>query len=199
MAFPHVITPRLILRPMVAEDIHPLFALIYNDPMVRHFFTNLETWDAVAMVHQAAVTANDDPTNRGFGHWTVAERTSGMVVGKVLLEAPTPTPWIVLDAGSPHAPVGMETELGYALGRAFWGHGYAFEACHALLPHIFETLALPRVMNSVQRANMASIRLMEKLGFQLESQRQRPEFVIGVLTQSTYADTARTTVVSPSR
>ncbi|KPL86653.1 GNAT family N-acetyltransferase [Herpetosiphon geysericola] len=199
MAFPRFITPRLLLRPMVAEDIHPLFALIYNDPMVRQFFTNLETWDAVAMVHQATVAANDDPANRGFGHWTVTERSSGTVLGKVLLEAPAPAPWIVLDDRSPHAPVGMETELAYALGRAFWGHGYAFEACQALLPHIFETLALPRVMNSVRRANTASIRLMEKLGFQLESQRERPEFVIGVLTQLTYADTARTTVVSPSR
>ena len=55
--------------------------------------------------------------------------------------------------------------LGYCLGEAAWGHGYATEAARALLRWAFETLDLNRVQAEADTRNAASARVLEKLGF----------------------------------
>lgn len=59
-------------------------------------------------------------------------------------------------------------EVGYALGRAYWGHGYIQEALHALLDYAFGVLGLHRIEADVDPRNAASIRTLERLGFQRE-------------------------------
>lgn len=58
-----------------------------------------------------------------------------------------------------------ELELGYWMGRAFWGRGYAPEAVEALLRHCFEVLAQPRVWCAHYEGNEKSRRVIEKCGF----------------------------------
>ena len=55
--------------------------------------------------------------------------------------------------------------LGYCFGEAAWGHGYATEAARALLHWAFETLDLNRVQAETDTRNLASARVLEKLGF----------------------------------
>jgi RimJ/RimL family protein N-acetyltransferase len=55
--------------------------------------------------------------------------------------------------------------LGYCLGEATWGHGYATEAARALLQWAFDTLDLNRVQAQTDTRNLASARVLEKLGF----------------------------------
>jgi RimJ/RimL family protein N-acetyltransferase len=56
--------------------------------------------------------------------------------------------------------------IAYLLHPAFWGYGYAQEACRRLLTLAFESYNLPYVDAEVDTRNRASWRLLECLGFQ---------------------------------
>ena len=60
-------------------------------------------------------------------------------------------------------------EIGYWLGIAYWGHGYATEAARALIDHAFEDLGLERLESGARVSNPASRRVLEKCGFQWNS------------------------------
>jgi RimJ/RimL family protein N-acetyltransferase len=59
-------------------------------------------------------------------------------------------------------------ELGYWLGRRHWGRGVATAAVEAICRYGFETLGLRRIYACVFAPNVASVRVLEKAGFQLE-------------------------------
>ncbi len=61
-----------------------------------------------------------------------------------------------------------EAELGYWLGRPFWGHGYMTEAAAALLEHGFLDLGLIAVWGRHYVDNYESRRVMERLGMELD-------------------------------
>jgi RimJ/RimL family protein N-acetyltransferase len=57
-------------------------------------------------------------------------------------------------------------ELGYWLGRPYWGQGYATEAVRALIDHAFTDLDHPALLAGARVTNPASRRILEKCGFQ---------------------------------
>jgi ribosomal-protein-alanine N-acetyltransferase len=59
-------------------------------------------------------------------------------------------------------------ELGYWIGRSYWGHGFATEAGRAVLEFGFGALRLHRVQAHYLTRNLASGRVLEKLGLTLE-------------------------------
>ena len=59
-------------------------------------------------------------------------------------------------------------EIGYALGRPYWGSGYMHEALQALLRFAFQTLELNRLEADIDPRNIASAKTLERLGFQKE-------------------------------
>jgi RimJ/RimL family protein N-acetyltransferase len=67
----------------------------------------------------------------------------------------------------------QHAELGYWLGVAYWGQGYATEACRELLRYGFEDLGLHRIFASHFKHNPASGHILKKLGMSYEGcQRQ---------------------------
>ena len=65
-------------------------------------------------------------------------------------------------------PGADEADVGYALARPHWGHGYAAEAVRALVGFAFERLGSRRVWAVCEPANRASTRVLEKAGFRRE-------------------------------
>jgi RimJ/RimL family protein N-acetyltransferase len=63
---------------------------------------------------------------------------------------------------------GVQAELGWVLDPTYAGQGYATEAVAALIRICFEDLALRRVTASCFADNVASWRLMERLGMRRE-------------------------------
>src|SRR5205085_9750567 len=57
-------------------------------------------------------------------------------------------------------------ELGYTLAPAFHGHGYATEAAAALCRWALATLDVARVVATTDAQNLASIRVLARLGMQ---------------------------------
>lgn len=89
----------------------------------------------------------------GFSKWAVRDRESGEYLG---------------DAGLTVLPETGEVELGYRLARAHWGRGLATEVAAAWLAHALGLLALPRIIAFADPRNLASIRVMEKIGMRYE-------------------------------
>ena len=150
-----IVTERLLLRPFTPDDVGPMLP-VYGDPEV--------------MRHVGRGTVVDRPgTERmvceyiahqeryGFSFWAVLERENGRVIG---------------DAGLYHGePDSSEVELGYTLGRSWWGRGYATEAAAACLHAAFDVLALETVTAIADPANAASARVLDKIGMQLAGRR----------------------------
>jgi len=55
-------------------------------------------------------------------------------------------------------------EIGWRLGPAFWGHGYATEGAFAALQFGFEVLTLDEIVSFTTESNLPSRRVMERLG-----------------------------------
>lgn len=58
-----------------------------------------------------------------------------------------------------------EASIAFYLAREYWGRGLATEAGQAFVKHGFENLGLRRIVAGINAANKASIRVIEKLGF----------------------------------
>jgi [ribosomal protein S5]-alanine N-acetyltransferase len=74
--------------------------------------------------------------------------------------------------------------LGYCLNEAAWGHGYATEAVGALLRWAFDTLELNRVQAETDTRNVASARVLEKVGFVREGTLREDCVVNGEVSDS---------------
>lgn len=59
-------------------------------------------------------------------------------------------------------------DVGYRFLPQYWGKGLATEACHASIRFGFEVLGLPYIIAMVLPENLASIRVLEKVGMKLE-------------------------------
>ncbi len=92
-----------------------------------------------------------------------------------------------------------EWMIGWSLHPDYWGKGYASEAARSALKYAFTVLKAHRVTAYCHADNSASIRVMEKIGMQLEGRlRERillngewfDELVYGILSNDFHADKA---------
>ena len=138
-------TERLLLRPGWAEDAPALARAIADEQVVRNLAT--APWPFALEDAEAFLAAPRDPAMPSF---LITERTDG-------------EPRIVGACGLGRRPSGA-VEMGYWIGRQFWGKGFATEAGRAMI-EIAQTLKLPRLEASHFLDNPASGRVLEKLGF----------------------------------
>jgi RimJ/RimL family protein N-acetyltransferase len=71
-------------------------------------------------------------------------------------------------AGLRFEPAHRRAELGYWIGVPYWGHGYATEAAAAVVQYGFDTLGLQRIYASHFSGNVASARVLQKIGMRHE-------------------------------
>jgi RimJ/RimL family protein N-acetyltransferase len=69
--------------------------------------------------------------------------------------------------------------IGYGLARPFWGQGYATEAARALVGFGFGTLGLHRIFATCDVRNVASARVLEKVGMRREGHLREDKWVRG--------------------
>jgi RimJ/RimL family protein N-acetyltransferase len=168
-------TERLLLRPMTdadAEEMHE----VYGDPSTFQYIERgpaasvAETRERIAekAAHQEA---------HGFALWAVVERASGRVVG---------------DCGLQMLEGGPEVELGYKLARAVRGRGLAAEAGRACIVVGFDDLELERIVAVTHPDNVASRRVMKKLGMTLMGRGRHygTETVLYAITRAEEAEAA---------
>jgi len=141
-------TARTSLRPVSMEDVEALHRL-WTDPEARRFF-----WDGEVIPHERAEAAVREAVEyfgrRGFGLW-VSERAQGG-------GAP------VGFCGLRYLDDGLEVEILYGISPPEWGRGFATEVALAVLRYGFERAGLTRVLGIADAENVASRRVLEKVG-----------------------------------
>ena len=147
LSIPVIQTERLNLRAFREDDVQPFFELMQDPDVVRYIGdrripTLQEVWRGVAgwLGHWLL---------RGYGLWAVEERESGQLVGRVGLINPPDWPG---------------PEVGYTLGKPFWGRGYATEGARAAMGWAFENRDFDEQISLIDPANAASIGVARKLG-----------------------------------
>jgi RimJ/RimL family protein N-acetyltransferase len=140
-------TARLYLRPFTSDDLD-MFAAIRSDPEVMRFIGNgkPQSRDQTSARLKAII---EHRNRHGFGLWAATDKLSRDLIGF---------------CGLQHLDNTEEIEVGYCLAAHCWGRGLASEAARASLRYGFEELSSERIVAVVQPENLASCRVLEKVG-----------------------------------
>ncbi|MCW2754620.1 MAG: family N-acetyltransferase [Marmoricola sp.] len=165
---PTLQTGRRRLRPFDGADADALFAL-HSSAEVLHY------WDAPPWTEPARadrfLAACREMAAEGRGVRLAVDLDSdGAFLG-----------WCSLTGWNPDY---RSASLGYCFASTAWGHGYATEAAHGLLRWGFDTLDLNRVQAETDTRNLASARVLEKLGFVREGTLREDCVVNGEVSDS---------------
>jgi [ribosomal protein S5]-alanine N-acetyltransferase len=142
-------TPRLTLRPLRDEDAEPLFAIWSDTEAMRYF-----SFAAMTSLDQAKDRIARKRRTAAEGHdliCVITLQATGEVIGDCAL--------FRADEQC------MRAEIGFSLQRAYWRNGYMGEAVSALIEHAFGTVRLRRLEADIDPRNIASGRLLERMGF----------------------------------
>lgn len=146
-------TSRLILRQFRLDDLEAMNA-VYRDAEVMRY------GDGVQSPARVRAWIGDWIEKYylqwGFGMWAVMEKKTAVVIGYCGLSQ------------FPGRCAEGETEIGFRLARRHWGCGFATESAMAVRDHAFAELRLPCLIALIAPANVASIRVAEKIGMRYE-------------------------------
>ncbi len=147
-------TGRLLLRQWRKVDLEPFAALNRDSEVMRYFPAVLTRSQSDAL----AEGARGFIAQRGWGLWAAEHVPTGSFIGFVGLAEPR------FDAHFTPA-----VEVGWRLGREYWGHGYATEAAGAALSFGFGQLGLGEIVSFTAAGNTRSQRVMNRLGMSHDS------------------------------
>jgi [ribosomal protein S5]-alanine N-acetyltransferase len=150
---PTLTTPRLTLRAFEEADAEPLFEYARNPNVTR--FT---LWETHRNIGETLSFVRD---------YAILRYREGMPEPYAISLSPDSKPigscgcfW----ASRPN----QSMELGYWVAEPFWGRGITVEACRTLLNHVFREFKPERIQARVIAGNVASSRVLVKLGFRYE-------------------------------
>ena len=140
-------TESLLLRPLASRHLSQTL-VIWTQPEVRRHL-----WGGKAISEERAALevakSQDSFRSSGFGHWAVRRRQKRRVIG---------------GCGLLRVPHTEQIEIIYCIDRELRNNGYATEAARAVLAFAFDELQLPLVHGRCARDNIASLRVLEKIG-----------------------------------
>lgn len=141
-------TSRLIIEHFNKNDIHD-WAKIENDPDVRRFVNGkaLSFEEASEYVIMNILRYQEN----SYGRYAVRLKEKGKLIGM---------------CGFLNEPYGID--FGYRYSKDSWGKGFGFEAAEKVLNYGFSELGLKKVFGLTAEQNHGSVRILEKLGFELE-------------------------------
>ncbi|MGX7827549.1 GNAT family N-acetyltransferase [Actinokineospora sp. 24-640] len=158
-----ITTPRLRLRPFVADDLDALHKIQSRDDVAKFLYwgprTREETAAALAgRLEMTTLEAEGDTL-------LLAVTVDGELIGDVNLQ------W--------HSVEHRGGEIGFVLHPDHHGRGYATEAAREMLRLGFEGLGLHRITGRLDADNHASARVLAKLGMRREAHFRANEYVKG--------------------
>ena len=166
--YPILESQRLTLRPLADADVPALFA-IFNDPEAMRYWARPAMTD-VAEVEALLREIRSYAEKATLFQWGIARREDDVVIGTCTL----------FRINHEH----RRAEVGYIVRRDLWSRGLATEAMTALVEHAFGTMNLHRLEADIDPRNDASIRLVERLGFQREGHLRERFFVADEIQDS---------------
>lgn len=148
-------TKRLIIRELTVDDIKIMYQ-IYKEPKVAEFIDGIDDYLQDEIEKHKAYIKNVY-SFFGYGLWGIFTKETNKLIGKCGIQNR------LIDNN-------IEIELGYLLDENHWGMGYAIECSKAVLAYAFEYLGIKRIVASIDKLNVRSISVANKLGMTLEKE-----------------------------
>ena len=146
-------TRRLILRQIEIRDVEDMFNNWASDSEVTKFLT----WPPHASLEVTKKTVEnwvDSYSDPAFYNWAIELKGEGIVVGSIST--------VRMNESVESA------DIGYCMGKAWWGRGIMAEALSAVVDYLFAEVDLNRVAACHDKNNPNSGRVMDKAGMQVE-------------------------------
>lgn len=140
---------RVRLRRFAQSDVPDLFGMFSDAQFMRY-------WSCPPYVSIAQAQELFDRKDRGvsageFNEWAITLPENDRLIGHCTIFS--------INKGQRRA------EVGYGIGRPYWGNGYAQDAMHLMLDFAFSSLGLHRLEADVDPRNVGSVNLLDRLGF----------------------------------
>ena len=149
MTTPTITTSRLSLRSFTLEDTEALHRILGVPGVLQYFPTpDLPERDRVGKLIERQIKHWED---YGYGWWAVESLADNQLLG-----------WSVLQ----YLPETDEIEIGYLLGKPYWGVGLATESAQAGINFGFGSLGLKEIVGIVHPKNFFSQRVLDKIGLE---------------------------------
>lgn len=160
---PTLNTERLILRPMCVGDAADMFDYAQREDVTTYLLWSPHQSISYTREYLKYIETRYDAGD--FYDWAVIEKSSGKMIGTCgFTRIDTPN-----NAG----------EIGYVLNPEFHGKGYGTEAASEALRFGFDVIGLHRIEAKFMEGNVASLRVMDKLGMTFEGFRKESMLVKG--------------------
>ena len=151
-------TKRLLIRDHVDEDLDNLFDLI-SRPFEMRYIMDLFAVDQSGAEENLEVSMRDvGKSNRKHYFFAIIEKETSKYIGEI--------GFTVMDENTS----GKLLELGYFTKREFWGQGLTTEAAKKCVDFAFKELDAWKITTGCVKENVASERIMIKLGFRKEAE-----------------------------
>ena len=157
-------TGRLHLEPLRGAHAAELFELLSDERLYR--FIPQDPPASLAALeerYQRLETRQSAAGDRSWLNWVVRLKSDGRCVGRVEIT--------LLKNG--------RARLAYEIGSEFWRRGIATEACARVIRALFEEGGVVEIVAEADTRNVASIHLLERLGFQRGEFRPNADFFKG--------------------
>ena len=154
MNFPNIETNRLFLKVYMPEDVGALHA-IRNDPDVYRYFRKPYSPPPVEEIRNGITRHHQRWQKYNFGEFGVFEKISKKLIGY---------------CGLTYLDDTAEIEIYYGFTKQHWGKGFATEAARAVLKFAFDQLKSAKIVAVTNPKNLASQKVLEKLGLKLQGQ-----------------------------
>jgi [ribosomal protein S5]-alanine N-acetyltransferase len=160
---PTIETDRLLLRKITLNDAQDMFEYA-SDPQVSEY----TTWSTHASIEDTKYFLKSlikMYKRRELVDWGIEHKADRKFIGTCGY-----VEWSMTHS---------RAEIGYALSSKYWNQGYMSEAVNAIMEFGFREMVLNRIEAKCKVNNIASARVMEKLGMQLEGILRQQLFVKG--------------------
>ena len=155
---PQLETERLVLRAFTIDDFDAFASFMADEDVARYIapapMTRAEAWRSLA-------SSIGHWHLRGYGTWAVERKEDGAFMGRVGMI--NPEGWPAL-------------EIGWTLGKPYWGKGYATEAARASMRYAFLSQPVDKLISCIDPENRASQAVALRLG---ETKGERTELKVG--------------------
>jgi len=152
MLFPDIETDRLILRALNSTDREFIFSHFSDNNVCKYLYDN-EPLLLIGEVEKI-IRFYESPEFNDHNRWIIIKKEDNIIIGTCGYHY-----WNKKD---------NIAEIGYDLGKNYWGQGYMTEAMKVVLDNGFQNMGLNRVQAFVYIENGKSCNLLKKLGFRNE-------------------------------
>lgn len=144
-------TERILLRSFVMDDYKEVYGFGSDPEIVKYTgHKGLESYDEAKSIIENAYLS--DYKKHGFGRWATIYKPDNKLIGF---------------AGLKYLDEFDEVDIGYRFFPKYWGKGIATEISEAIIEYGFDTLNLKRIIGIADPENIASCKVLTKIGLKL--------------------------------